>query len=141
MLRSLILLQLTDSKGVLHPKGERGHEALVVTGVLVPAHVEVDLAGRAVHTPSESGTPSGMIQGQNKTQIKMLLIARGYTKQKAFSVGGRPGDWPSPLPSRSVVSLGLSRTSPTVVRLSGMEFRDIPCRSRPEDEMSFIQSM
>ena len=118
-----------------------GPEPLVVTGVLVPAHVEVDLAGHAVHTPSESGTPSRMIQGQNKMQIKMLLIARGYTKQKAFIMGDRPGDWPSPLPSRSAVSLGLSRTSPTVVRLSGMEFRDIPCCSRPEDEMSFIRSM
>ena len=113
----------------------------MATGALVPAHVEVDLAGRVAHTPSESGTPSRMIQGQNKMQIKMLPIARGYTKQKAVIVGDRPEDWPSPLPSRSAVSLGLSRTSPTVVRLSGMEFRDSPCCSQPEDEMSFIRSM
>lgn len=42
------------------------------------------LGGHLVHTSSESRTPSRIIRGLNKSQMKLLLIMRGYAKQKAF---------------------------------------------------------
>lgn len=46
-----------------------------------------DLAGHVVHTPSASRDPFRMIQSQNKMQMKMLLITRGYAKQDASIMG------------------------------------------------------